>query len=278
MQDPTFFQSRGIIEEAEGEGQQNSNYGGNEASTKYLQTLANSVLDERLTRWRDTLDKTSKEKHRRIAKAYSKNGYSLRLPARDDNKITNHANPSPQPADASKTAPTARNPPNTRERPQRPPRSFNSTPSSRQLDRQRRTEARGSVWAPHGEDSKGESVDSSGSWRWSGKSEEWEWRVSERALFLAILTIRPRAVCTTLGMLTPDQARQLKNAGLSAYNHNLDTSREFYPSVITTRTYDDRLETLQAVRDAGIKVCSGGILGLGEKDEDRVGLIWEVGR
>lgn len=86
------------------------------------------------------------------------------------------------------------------------------------------------------------------------------------------------AVCTTLGMLTPEQARQLKNAGLSAYNHNLDTSREYYPSVITTRTYEDRLETLQAVRDAGIKVCSGGILGLGEKDEDRVGLIWEVGR
>ncbi|KAJ9091288.1 hypothetical protein QFC21_007277 [Naganishia friedmannii] len=85
-------------------------------------------------------------------------------------------------------------------------------------------------------------------------------------------------VCTTLGMLTPDQARQLKNAGLSAYNHNLDTSREFYPSVITTRSYDDRLATLQAVRDAGISVCSGGILGLGEQDEDRVGLIWEVAR
>jgi biotin synthase len=79
-------------------------------------------------------------------------------------------------------------------------------------------------------------------------------------------------------MLTPDQARRLKEAGLSAYNHNLDTSREFYPSVITTRSYEDRLGTLQAVRDAGIKVCSGGILGLGEKDEDRVGLIWEVGR
>ena len=85
-------------------------------------------------------------------------------------------------------------------------------------------------------------------------------------------------VCTTLGMLTPDQARRLKEAGLSAYNHNLDTSREFYPSVITTRSYDDRLGTLKAVREAGIKVCSGGILGLGEKDEDRVGLIWEVGR
>lgn len=79
-------------------------------------------------------------------------------------------------------------------------------------------------------------------------------------------------------MLTPSQAQRLKAAGLSAYNHNLDTSREYYPSVITTRSYDDRLKTLEAVREAGIKVCSGGILGLGEKDEDRVGLIWEVGR
>jgi biotin synthase len=85
-------------------------------------------------------------------------------------------------------------------------------------------------------------------------------------------------VCTTLGMLTPDQARRLKEAGLSAYNHNLDTSREFYPEVITTRTYEDRLDTIQAVRDAGINVCSGGILGLGEKDQDRVGLIWEMSR
>lgn len=83
-------------------------------------------------------------------------------------------------------------------------------------------------------------------------------------------------VCTTLGMLSPDQARQLKEAGLTAYNHNLDTSREFYPQVITTRSYDERLETISAVRDAGISVCSGGILGLGESDEDRVGLIWEV--
>ena len=101
---------------------------------------------------------------------------------------------------------------------------------------------------------------------------------SRRALLLGLCSSFSRTVCTTLGMLTPEQARQLKNAGLSAYNHNLDTSREYYPSVITTRTYEDRLETLQAVRDAGIKVCSGGILGLGEKDEDRVGLIWEVGR
>ncbi|KAI0815295.1 biotin synthase [Irpex lacteus] len=83
-------------------------------------------------------------------------------------------------------------------------------------------------------------------------------------------------VCTTLGMLSPEQARQLKEAGLTAYNHNLDTSREFYPTVITTRSYDERLDTISAVRDAGISVCSGGILGLGESDADRVGLIWEV--
>ncbi|KAI0252646.1 biotin synthase BioB [Lactifluus subvellereus] len=83
-------------------------------------------------------------------------------------------------------------------------------------------------------------------------------------------------VCTTLGMLSPSQAKQLKEAGLTAYNHNLDTSREFYPQVITTRTYDDRLDTISHVRDAGISVCSGGILGLGESDTDRVGLIWEA--
>jgi len=80
-------------------------------------------------------------------------------------------------------------------------------------------------------------------------------------------------VCCTLGMLTPDQARQLKEAGLTAYNHNLDTSREFYPEVITTRSYDDRLNTIKNVRDAGISVCCGGILGLGEKETDRVGLL-----
>ncbi|KAL1738048.1 hypothetical protein HDZ31DRAFT_51566, partial [Schizophyllum fasciatum] len=83
-------------------------------------------------------------------------------------------------------------------------------------------------------------------------------------------------VCTTLGMLSPEQAKKLKEAGLTAYNHNLDTSREFYPEVITSRSYDDRLDTISAVRDAGISVCSGGILGLGESDKDRVGLIWEV--
>jgi len=80
-------------------------------------------------------------------------------------------------------------------------------------------------------------------------------------------------VCCTLGMLTATQAKQLKEAGLSAYNHNLDTSPEHYPKVITTRTYEDRLNTISNVRDAGISVCCGGILGLGEKDTDRVGLI-----
>ncbi|KAJ1405521.1 hypothetical protein B484DRAFT_457044 [Ochromonadaceae sp. CCMP2298] len=83
-------------------------------------------------------------------------------------------------------------------------------------------------------------------------------------------------VCCTLGMLTPDQARQLKEAGLTAYNHNLDTSREFYPSVITTRSFDDRLQTVQNVREAGISVCCGGILGLGEKASDRVGLLYTL--
>jgi biotin synthase len=74
-------------------------------------------------------------------------------------------------------------------------------------------------------------------------------------------------------MLSKDQALQLKDAGLTAYNHNLDTSPEHYPKVITTRTYEDRLQTIANVRDAGISVCCGGILGLGEEDTDRVGLI-----
>ena len=83
-------------------------------------------------------------------------------------------------------------------------------------------------------------------------------------------------VCATLGMLNPEQAKQLKEAGLHAYNHNLDTSREFYPSVIKTRTYDDRLNTIQNVKEAGISVCSGGILGLGEEEKDRIGLLHEL--
>lgn len=80
-------------------------------------------------------------------------------------------------------------------------------------------------------------------------------------------------VCVTLGMIDAEQAKELKQAGLTAYNHNLDTSREFYPSIISTRSFDERLETLGHVRDAGINVCSGGILGLGEAAADRIGLL-----
>ncbi|KAK0335269.1 biotin synthase [Friedmanniomyces endolithicus] len=83
-------------------------------------------------------------------------------------------------------------------------------------------------------------------------------------------------VCVTLGMIDQAQAEDLAQAGLTAYNHNLDTSREHYPSVISTRTYDERLQTLSHVRQAGINVCSGGILGLGETPEDHVGLIHTV--
>jgi biotin synthase len=79
--------------------------------------------------------------------------------------------------------------------------------------------------------------------------------------------------CATLGMLTAPQARRLKNAGLDYYNHNLDTSPEFYGEIITTRTYEDRLDTLECVREAGIHVCCGGIVGMGETREDRVGMI-----
>ena len=79
--------------------------------------------------------------------------------------------------------------------------------------------------------------------------------------------------CATLGMLTPDQARRLKRSGLDYYNHNLDTSPEFYGAIVTTRTYRDRLDTLDHVRAAGINVCCGGIVGMGERAEDRIGMI-----
>ena len=79
--------------------------------------------------------------------------------------------------------------------------------------------------------------------------------------------------CVTLGMLNDDQARRLKEAGLTAYNHNLDTSRQHYKSIITTRTYDDRLATLERVRKAGITVCSGGIIGMGESIDDRCEML-----
>jgi biotin synthase len=82
--------------------------------------------------------------------------------------------------------------------------------------------------------------------------------------------------CVTLGMLSGDQARRLKDAGLVAYNHNLDTSREYYGEIITTRDYDERLETLAHVRDAGITVCSGGIIGMGESIDDRCAMLVEL--
>lgn len=84
--------------------------------------------------------------------------------------------------------------------------------------------------------------------------------------------------CVTLGMLEDGQAEALKEAGLDYYNHNLDTSREYYGEVITTRTYEDRLDTLAKARGAGIKLCCGGILGMGETREDRIGLIHELSK
>jgi len=82
--------------------------------------------------------------------------------------------------------------------------------------------------------------------------------------------------CVTLGMLNEDQAQKLKEAGLDAYNHNLDTSRENYKSIISTRSFDDRLKTLKNVRKAGITVCSGGIIGMGESIDDRCGMLLEL--
>jgi biotin synthase len=80
-------------------------------------------------------------------------------------------------------------------------------------------------------------------------------------------------VCCTLGMMNEDQAKRLKNAGLFAYNHNLDTSKDYYKDVISTREYEDRLNTIDNARKAGITVCSGGIIGMGEAIEDRIGLL-----
>ena len=105
------------------------------------------------------------------------------------------------------------------------------------------------------------------------------WR-SPKARDLAVvcdMVARVRALgletCATLGMLEPEQANALKQAGLDYYNHNLDTSEEYYSRIISTRTYADRLDTLKNVRDAGMKVCCGGILGMGEGTADRIGLL-----
>lgn len=109
-------------------------------------------------------------------------------------------------------------------------------------------------------------------WREAPGGREFE-KVLEMVRGVAALGME---VCCTLGMLTDEQALRLKEAGLTAYNHNLDTSPEFYGSIITTRVYDERLRTLAAVRKAGITVCCGGILGMGEKESDRVGLLQQL--
>src|SRR5690554_2397394 len=82
--------------------------------------------------------------------------------------------------------------------------------------------------------------------------------------------------CMTLGMLKPEQAAELAEAGLDYYNHNLDTSEKYYSHIITTRTYQDRLDTLENVRNAGMKVCCGGIMGMGEDEDDRVGMLVQL--
>ncbi len=109
-------------------------------------------------------------------------------------------------------------------------------------------------------------------WREAPRGRDFE-RVLEIVRGVAGLGLE---VCCTLGMLTEEQARRLKAAGLTAYNHNLDTSPEFYGEIITTRGYQERLSTLEAVRRAGITLCCGGILGMGESEEDRIGLLHQL--
>lgn len=105
---------------------------------------------------------------------------------------------------------------------------------------------------------------------WRGPKEKDIDRVAEMITGVRELGLE---TCVTLGMLRPGQAEQLKNAGLDYYNHNLDTSESFYSSIISTRTYQERLDTLQRVRDAGINVCCGGIIGMGESVDDRAALL-----
>lgn len=109
-------------------------------------------------------------------------------------------------------------------------------------------------------------------WRQVPEGEQFE-RVLEMVRQVKSLGME---TCVTLGMLTSSQANRLKEAGLDAYNHNLDTSREHYPNVVTTRRYDDRLETLRVARNAGLTLCCGGILGIGEDEADRCALITEL--
>ncbi|HKV92417.1 MAG TPA: biotin synthase BioB [Candidatus Angelobacter sp.] len=109
-------------------------------------------------------------------------------------------------------------------------------------------------------------------WRQAPQGREFE-SVLESVRAVAALGME---VCCTLGMLTEPQAVQLKEAGCTAYNHNLDTSPEFYGNIISTRVYQERLETIAAVRKAGITVCCGGILGMGESENDRIGLLHQL--
>lgn len=109
-------------------------------------------------------------------------------------------------------------------------------------------------------------------WRQAPQGRDFE-RVLEMVRGVAELGME---VCCTLGMLNAEQAAQLKHAGLTAYNHNLDTSPEFYGRIISTRVYEERLRTLEHVRAAGIQVCCGGILGMGESDDDRIGLLHQL--
>src|ERR1700732_1955268 len=106
-------------------------------------------------------------------------------------------------------------------------------------------------------------------WRQVPKGREFE-KILDMVRCVAALGVE---VCCTLGMLTAEQAMRLKEAGLTAYNHNLDTSPEFYGAIVTTRTYEDRLRTIAHVRRAGITVCCGGILGMGESEEARGGCV-----
>lgn len=109
-------------------------------------------------------------------------------------------------------------------------------------------------------------------WRQVRDGKDFE-RVLEMVREVAALGME---VCCTLGMLDASQARRLAEAGLTAYNHNLDTSPEFYNEIITTRCYEDRLRTIENVRAAGITVCCGGIIGMGESEEDRAGLLHQL--
>jgi biotin synthase len=109
-------------------------------------------------------------------------------------------------------------------------------------------------------------------WRQVPEGKDFD-RVLEMVRSVSALNLE---VCCTLGMLNEKQALRLKEAGLTAYNHNLDTSPEFYGNIITTRVYEDRLQTIAHVRKAGITVCCGGIMGMGESEEDRIGLLREL--